>query len=116
MVRIAALLVLSLIPLAAAAQDENVHRELIRRQQQSDEFTQQLHQSLERAHVPPGDREARRRLETRQLEERQQLENLDAEQLRRAGDARPPFRPQQRDRMQEERRRLTAPPPADSDR
>ena len=44
----------------AAAQDENAHRELIRRQQQSDEFSQQLRQSVERARMPPGDAKRRR--------------------------------------------------------
>jgi len=99
----------------AAAQDENVHRELLRRQQQSDEFSQQLRQSVERARVPPGDAKSRQEVETRQLEQRQRLENLDQQQLERAGREAPPaFRPQERSRMEEERRPLVAPPAGDS--
>jgi TolA-binding protein len=96
-----------------AAQDESVQRELIRRQQQSDEFSQQLRQSQELIKVPSGDLEARTRLESRQLDERQRLENLDASQLQRAGkDAPPEFRPQERERMTQERRPLVDAPPA----
>jgi hypothetical protein len=95
------------IALQAAAQDENVQRALIQRQQQSDEFAQQLRQSQEAAKLPPGDQDARRRMEMKHLEQRHRLENLDAEQLRRAGDDTPPqFRPQQRERMKQERRPL----------
>ena len=89
-----------------------MQRELIRRQQQSDEFAQQLRQSQEALRVPPGDLEARTRLESQQLDERQRLENLDAEQLQRAGKDTPPeFRPQQRERMKQERRPLVDAPP-----
>ena len=96
----------------AAAQDESVQRELIRRQQQSDEFTQQLRQSQELLKVPPGDLDARTRLKSQQLEQRQRLENLDSEQLQRAGkDTPPPFRPQERERMKQERRPLVDAPP-----
>lgn len=96
----------------AAAQDENVQRELIKRQQQSDEFTQRLRQSQELIKVPPGDLGARTRLESQQLEQRQQLENLDSEQLQRAGKDTPPqFRPQERERMNQERRPLVDAPP-----
>jgi hypothetical protein len=102
------------LAMPAAAQDENVHRELIRRQQQSDEFSQQLRQSVERARVPPGDAKSRQEVETRQLEQRQRLENLDQQQLERAGQTGTPpaFRPQERSRMQEERQPLLAPPAA----
>jgi len=98
----------------AAAQDENVNRELIRRQQQSDEFSQQLRQSIERARVPPGDLKRQQEIETRQLDERHRLENLDQQQLERAGQkgTPPAFRPQERSRMEEERRPLVAPPAA----
>jgi len=96
-----------------AAQDENVQRELIRRQQQSDEFSQQLRQSQEALRVAPGDLDARQEMESKHLEQRQRLENLGAEQLQRAGKDTPPqFRPQQRERMKEERRPLVEPPPA----
>ena len=99
----------------AAAQDESVQRELIQRQQQSDEFTQQLRQSQELLKVPPGDLEGRTRVDSQQLEQRHQLENLDASQLQRAGKDTPPqFRPQERERMKEERRPLVDAPPADA--
>jgi len=109
---------LTLISLAlaapAAAQDENVNRELIRRQQQSDEFSQQLRQSVERARVPPGDLKRQQEIETRQLDERHRLENLDQQQLERAGKGTPPaLRPQERSRMEEERRPLVTPPAGD---
>jgi hypothetical protein len=105
--RQAAALVVLAIAAQAAAQDENTQRELIRRQQQSDEFTQQLRQSQELIKVPPGDLGARTRLESKQLDERHRLENLDASQLQRAGkDVAPQFRPQQRELMKQERRPL----------
>jgi len=108
----AALVVLA-VALPVAAQDEATQRALIRRQQQSDEFTQQLRQSQELLKVPPGDLDARTRLESKQLEQRQRLENLDAGQLERAGKDTPPqFRPQERERMKEERRPLVDAPPA----
>lgn len=96
----------------AAAQDATVQRELIRREQQSDAFTQQLRQSQELVKVPPGDLERRTRVESQQLEQRQRLDNLDAEQLQRAGKDNPPaFRPQERELMKEERRPLLDAPP-----
>lgn len=91
----------------AAAQDDDVQRALIQRQQQSDEFTQQLRQSQELLKVPPGDLEARTRQESKHLDERRRLENLDASQLQRAGKDTPPqFWPQQREQMRQERRPL----------
>ena len=76
--RAAALAVLA-VALQAAAQDDATQRALIMRQQQSDEFTQQLRQSQELLKVPPGDLGARTRLESKQLEQRHRLENLDAD-------------------------------------
>ena len=112
--RIASLAPFIVLALAASAfaQESNVQQDLIRRQQQSDEFSQQLRQSVERAKVPPGDTKAQQKLETRQLEERQRLENLDKQQLQRAGQpgTPPAFRPQERSRMQEERQPLVEPP------
>ena len=73
------------------------------RQQQSDTFTQQLRQSQELIKVPPGDLEGRTRVESQQLERQQRLDNLDAQQLQRAGkDSPPAFRPQERERMNQE--------------
>ena len=110
--RIASLAPILLLCLPAGAQEPNVQRDLIQRQQQSDEFSQQLRQSVERAKVPPGDVKAQQKLDTRQLEERHQLENLDQQQLQRAGQpgTPPAFRPQERSRMQEERQPLVEPP------
>ena len=68
--------------LPAHAQDAGVQRELIQRQQQTDSFNQQLRQSQERVTVPPGDLHGRQRLDARQLSEQQNLENLNAQQLR----------------------------------
>jgi hypothetical protein len=107
-----------LLVLAApvAAQDDSAQRALILRQQQSDEFSQQLRQSQELLKVPPGDAGARHDLESKQLEQRQRLENLDAEQLQRAGkDAPPQFRPQERARMKAERRPLVDAPPGQTE-
>jgi hypothetical protein len=110
--RIASLALFLLLCLPAGAEEQNVQRDLIQRQQQSDEFSQQLRQSVERAKVPPGDVKAQQKLETRQLEERQRLENLDQQQLQRAGQpgTPPAFRPQERSRMQQERQPLVEPP------
>ena len=95
-----------------AAQDESTQRALIMRQQQSDTFTQQLRQSQELIKVPPGDLEGRTRVESQQLERQQRLDNLDAQQLQRAGkDSPPAFRPQERERMNQERRPLVDAPP-----
>ncbi|HXZ92913.1 MAG TPA: hypothetical protein VEG36_08525 [Burkholderiales bacterium] len=100
---------------SACAQQSNVQQDLIRRQQQSDEFSQQLRQSVERAKAPAGDLKSQQKLETRQLEERHQLENLDQQQLQRAGQpgTPPAFEPQERSRMQQERQRLVEPPPGE---
>ena len=90
-----------------AQQDQAVQRELMRRQQQSDAFVQQLHQSQQLLKVAPGDFEARRELESRQFSERQRLEQASDQQLR---DVRPDLpqelRPYERFKAEEERRRL----------
>ena len=101
---------------SAFAQESNVQQDLIRRQQQSDEFSQQLRQSVERAKAPPGDLSSQQKLETRQLEERHQLENLDQQQLQRANQpgTSPAFRPQERSRMEQERQRLVEPAPGEA--
>ncbi|HXZ52861.1 MAG TPA: hypothetical protein VEI82_02035 [Myxococcota bacterium] len=100
---------------SAFAQGTNVQQELIRRQQQSDDFSQQLRQSVERAKVPPGDLKGQQKIETRQLDERHQLENLDQQQLQRASQpgTPPEAQPQERGQMEQERRRLVEPPPGE---
>ena len=101
---------LAAIAVPASAQDQAVQRELMRRQQQSDAFVQQLHQSQQLLKVAPGDLERRRDLESRQLGERQRLEQASEQQLR---DVRPELsqdlRPYERIKGDEERRALIVP-------
>jgi hypothetical protein len=93
---------------AWAQQDQAVQRELMRRQQQSDAFVQQLHQSQQLLKVAPLER--RRDLESRQFGERQRLEQASDQQLR---DVRPDLpqdlRPYERLKAEEERRLLVVP-------
>jgi len=93
-----------------AQQDQVFQRELMRRQQQSDAFVQQLHQSQQLLQVAPGDLERRRELESRQFSERQRLERASDQQLR---DVRPDLpqelRPYERFKADEERRPLIEP-------
>jgi hypothetical protein len=107
------LLAAALAALAAPAwaqQDQAVQRELMRRQQQSDAFVQQLHQSQQLLNVPPADLGRRRELESRQFSERQRLEQASDQQLR---DVRPDLphdlRPYERLKAEEERRLLVVP-------
>ena len=65
---------------AALAQDADIQRALLLRQQQSDEFALRLHQSQQRLELAPGDLNQQQTLESRQLGERQALENLGAQQ------------------------------------
>jgi len=62
-----------------------VQRSLIQRQQQSDEFALQLRQSQQRLLVVPGDLNQQQDLEARQVQERQRLESLGAQQQRSLG-------------------------------
>ena len=102
-----------LIAAAAAsvfAQDPAVQRELILRQQQSDAFVQQLHQSQQLLKVAPGDFERRRDLELRQFGERQRLEQTNEQQLREIRPDLPQeLRPYERQRAEAERGPLIAP-------
>jgi hypothetical protein len=63
----------------AFAQDQGIQKQLIERQQRTDSFNQQLHQSQEALKAPPG---ARGELEARQFSDRQRLHNLSDQQLR----------------------------------
>jgi hypothetical protein len=105
---VAALLAAIAVP--ALGQDQAAQRELIRRQQQSDAFTQQLHQSQQLLKIAPGDQGPRREVESRQLGERQRLEHASERQLL---DVRPDtpqeLRPYERLKAQDERRSLIAP-------
>ena len=92
----------ALIAAPAFAQEQDVQRELIRRQQQSDAFHQQLRQSQELLKVPP---EGRAQTEAQQLGERQQLENVNERQLRDVKPDTPQeLRPYERHKANEERR------------
>jgi len=100
-------LLLLLVAVSAFGQNQEIQRELMQRQQQSDAFALQLRQSQELLKVPPAKRPA---AESRQLSERHRLENVSAQQLREvrpeAGDA---LRSYERARAQEERRPFVSP-------
>ena len=94
----------------APAQDQAVQRELIRRQQQSDAFTQQLLQSQQLLKIAPGDLGRRREVESRQLGERHRLEQATERQLLDVRPDTPPeLRPYERLKAEDERRSLIAP-------
>ncbi|TAK45538.1 MAG: hypothetical protein EPO27_09895 [Betaproteobacteria bacterium] len=102
--------VLALFCASALAQDAEIQRELIRRDQQTDAFKLQLQQSQERVNAPPGDSRGKQALEARQLGERQRLEAAGERQIQDVGrDTPAELRPQERDRMQQERRPLAEP-------
>ena len=102
--------VLALFALPAQAQDQTVQRELMRRQQQSEAFTQQLHQSQQLLSVPPGDLARRREVESKQFGERQRFERTSEQQLRDVrSDLPQDLRPYERLRAEEERRPLIVP-------
>jgi hypothetical protein len=97
-------MVLLLLASPALAQDQAIQRELIQRQQQSEQFNLQLRQSMEASKVPPGDAARRMEAETRQLGERQRLENVSERQLRDVKPDTPQeLRPQERTRAEQER-------------
>ena len=102
----AALLLLA-CALPAFAQQQDIQKELIQRQQQSDAFNLQLRQSQETLKAPAAARPA---LESRQLQDRQRLENVSEQQLL---DVRPDtpqsLRPYEREKADAERRALTVP-------
>jgi multidrug resistance efflux pump len=95
---------------AVLAQDQDVQRQLIQRQQQSDSFTLQLRQSQERLQLAPGDLQRRQELEARQLGERQRLDAVSERQLRDVKvDTPQELRPIERQRAADERAPLTVP-------
>lgn len=107
--RLVAVLVAGMVG-PALAQDHAVQRELIRRQQQSDAFTQQLLQSQQLLKIAPGDLGRRREIESRQLGERQRLEQATERQLLVVRPDTPQeLRPYERLKAEEERRFLIAP-------
>jgi len=103
-------LLLAALAAPVFAQEQDVQRELIRRQQQSDEFLLQLRQSQEAVKLPPGDLKARQELESRQTGERQRLEAVSQRQLREVEPDMPQeLRPIERQRAADERAPLTIP-------
>jgi hypothetical protein len=101
-------LLLAAIAAPVLAQDQAVQRELMRRQQQSDAFVQQLQQSQQLLAIPPGER--RREVESRQFGERQRLEQTSEQQLRDVRpDLSPDLRAYERLKAEEERRPLIQP-------
>ena len=109
MMRFLALL-LAGIALPALSQEQDVQRQLILRQHQSDAFLLQLRQSQEALKLPPGDLKARQELESRQTGERQRLEAVSERQLREVKpDTAQELRPVERQRAADERAPLTIP-------
>ena len=106
--RLPALLLLAAAPLHA--EDQEIQKQLIRRQQQSDAFLLQLRQSQEAVKLPPGDLKARQELESRQTGERQRLDAVSERQLREVRPDTPQeLRPIERQRAADERAPLTIP-------
>jgi hypothetical protein len=100
-------LLLCLLPVAALAQERDIQRELIQRQQRSDAFTLQLRHSQEALKAPPEQRTA---VEARQLAERQRLENVSERQLSEVrADAPRELRAYERKKAQDERRAIVEP-------
>ena len=75
-----ALLFACLVSCSAYAQESDIQRALMQRQQQSEAFTLQLRQSQQRLQATPGDLGQQQYLDGRYLIERQALENLGAQQ------------------------------------
>jgi hypothetical protein len=94
---------LLLVAAPAVAQEQEVQRALIQRDQQSADFALRLKQSQEGAQPAPGD--------NRHLNERQRLENLSNEQLLEVRrDTPQELRPYERQKSADERM-LVFPPP-----
>src|SRR3970282_2059708 len=92
------------------AQDAEIQRELIRRDQQTDAFALELRQAQERSRIAPGDLQRRSELEAIQLRERQRLEGVSQRQLLDAGrDTPQELRPYERSKAAQERQTLIAP-------
>jgi len=104
------ILLLAAACVPASAQDQDVQRQLIQRQQQSDSFTLQLRQSQERLQVAPGELKRQQELDARQLGERQRLDAVSERQLREVQPDTPQeLRPMERQRAADERAPLTIP-------
>ena len=89
------------------AQNQDIQKHLIQRQQQSDAFALQLRHSQELVKVLPGKKQE---LEARQFSERLRLENVSERQLSNVQvDTPQELRPQERQRAEDERRPIVAP-------
>jgi hypothetical protein len=101
--RVRAILLFLTISAPAFAQEQEVQRALIQRDQQSSGFALQLKQSQEQVEPAPGD--------NRHLNERQRLENLSGQQLLNV-DKDPPQapRPYERQKAADERMFMLPPP------
>ena len=103
-------LLLAAASVPAFAQEQDIQRQLIQRQQQSDAFTLQLRQSQERLQVAPGDLKQQQEFDARQFSERQRLDNVSAKQLIEVKPDTPQgLRAVERQRADDERRPLTLP-------
>lgn len=92
---------------SALAQEQEIQRALLQRQQRSDAFALQLRQSQERLRLAPGDLKRQQQIEQRHLAERQRLENLSERQLREVKPDTPQeLRPYERLKAEQERRAL----------
>lgn len=106
--KLPALLLFAAAP--SLAQDVEIQKQIIQRQQQSDAFTLQLRQSQEALTIPPGDLRGRQDLESRQINERHGLDNVSAKQLIEVKPDTPQeLRPIERQRAADERAPLTVP-------
>ena len=101
------LLLLVVFSPAAFAQTAEIQKQLLWRDQQSAEFAFQLRQSQEALKLAPANRAD---AESRQLWERQRLENLDQQQRANVRPATPEaLRPQERQQAEIERRPFMSP-------
>ena len=101
-------LILLLAAAPSLAQEADIQRLLIQRQQQSDAFTLQLRQSQDALKIPPGELKRLHDLESRQLNERHGLDNVSARQLIEVKPDTPQeLRPIERQRAADERAPLT---------
>lgn len=101
------LLLLAALSPAAFAQTAEIQKQLLWRDQQSAEFAFQLRQSQEALKLAPANRA---NAESRQLWERQRLENLDQQQRTNARPETPEvLRPEERQQAEIDRRPFMSP-------
>ncbi len=105
-----AILLLAAVAVPALAQEQDIQRQLIQRQQKSDAFSLQLRQSQDRLLVPPGNLKRQQEFDARHFGERLRLENVGAAQLIDVNPDNPQaLRPLERQNAENERRPLTYP-------